>query len=355
MDARAGPPELPRVELHAHVDGAARPATLLELARAGGVRLPADDVEALLPHVRAGPACRSLAQFLAVFERFYPVLAFPGAMRRVAFELVLDAAADGVVHLEARCCPALQADASGRDDASVLREVLGGLAAGALETGCSVGAIVCCYRSLPPSRNLALAELAVAHAGRGVVGLDLAGPEHLPGAPHAAAFDLARDAGLPVTVHAGEAAGPESVREALDVLHARRIGHGVAAARDPALVARLADEGVALECCLTSNLATGAVPDLARHPFDALRRAGVRVVLATDDPAVCDTTLSREFALAAATWGDGPAEALAVTRVAVDAAFVDPALRSALRARLDAAGTLPRAEAPRRRRRRRRP
>jgi adenosine deaminase len=332
MDAR-----LPRIELHAHVDGAARTSTLLELARASGTRLPADTEATLAPHVRAGPGCRSLDDFLAVFEVFYPVLAAPGAMERVARELVLDAAADGVVHLEARCCPALQADASGRDDAAVLLEVLDGLAAGARETDCSVGAIVCCYRTLPPERNAALVELALRHRERGVAGIDLAGPEHLPGAPNAAAFARAHDAGLPVTVHAGEAAGPDSVREALDLLHARRIGHGVAAAREPALVARLAGEGIALECCLTSNLATGAVPDLASHPFDALRRAGVPVTLATDDPAVCDTTLAREFALAERTWGYGPDTLVALTRTAIDAAFVDTARRSELHALLASA------------------
>jgi adenosine deaminase len=321
---------MPLVEQHAHVDGAARTATLLELARASGTALPADTLEGLAGHVRAGPSCRSLDGFLAIFETFYPVLALPGAMGRVAHELVVDAAADGVVHLEARCCPALQADAAGRDDEAVLREVLDGLLSGARETGCSVGAIVCCYRSLPPERNAALVELALRHAGRGVVGVDLAGPEHLPGAPHAAAFARARDAGLPVTVHAGEAAGPDSVREALELLHARRIGHGVAAARDPDLTLRLAGEGIALECCLTSNLATGAVPAIARHPFDALRRAGVPVTVATDDPAVCDTTLSREHGLAARTWGYGPDTLAALTRTAIDAAFVDDARRRAL-------------------------
>jgi adenosine deaminase len=342
MGARRNRPDdavapLPRIELHAHVDGSARPATLLDLARAAGMDLPADTVEELLPHVQAGPACRSLDAFLAVFENFYPVLACPGAMERVAFEMVLDAAADGVVHLEARFCPALQADASGRGDADVLREVLAGLLAGARRTGCTVGAIVCCYRSLVPARNASLVELALRHADRGVVGVDLAGPEQLPGAPHAAAFARAREGGLPVTVHAGEAAGADSVREALDVLNARRIGHGVAAARDPALVARLADSGVALECCLTSNLATGAVTDLASHPFDALFRAGVPVTLATDDPAVCDTTLSREFELAAHLWGHTRDESRQCTRHAIDAAFVDAARRRELHALLAAA------------------
>jgi len=328
---------LPKIDLHCHVDGAARPSTLLELARAGGHALPAGVRTAaeLAPHVRVGPGCRSLDGFLATFETFYPWLATPGAMGRLARELVEDAAADGVVHLEARLCPALQAQ--GRVTAAdVLEEALAGLADGARAHGVSVGAIVCLYRPLPPAVNAGLLELALRFHGRGVVGIDLAGPERLPGAPFAALFDRARDAGLPITVHAGEDAGPESVREALDVLHARRLGHGVALARDAALAARVRDAGVVLECCLTSNVQTGAVPSLREHPFAALRRAGLAVTLNTDDPGVSDTTLSRELALAAATWGLGRTELAALQGVAAQAAFLDEPARAALRVRLQA-------------------
>jgi adenosine deaminase len=325
----------PKVDLHCHVDGAARTSTLLELARAAGVPLPADTPDALEGHVRAGPGCRSLRDFLDVFETFYPALRHPGAMGRLAHELVQDAWADGVLHLEARFCPALQAgDGYAVDD--VMRETLAGLESGAHETGVSVGAIVCCYRILSPAQNADLVELAVRHADRGVVGIDLAGPEDRAGAPLAALFTRAKDAGLGITVHAGEAAGPESVAEALDVLHATRIGHGVALANDAALAARIADAGVALECCLTSNLRTGAVADIAAHPFDTLRRAGLTVTLNTDDPAVCDTTLGAELALAQRTWGYDRGELVALTRAAVDAAFLDDAARAALFARVEA-------------------
>lgn len=333
--------ELRKVELHCHVDGAARPGTLLDLAREGshalppGVRVAAD----LLPHVRVSPSCRSLDGFLHTFETFYPWLAAPGAMGRLARELVQDAAADGVVHLEARFCPALQAHeraGGGRYSAEdVLKETLAGLADGARATGCTTGALVCLYRPLPLAVNAELLELALRWHGRGVVGIDLAGPEHLPGAPFAALFARARAAGLPATVHAGEAAGPESVREALDVLHATRLGHGVALARDPGLLARARDAGVVLECCLTSNLQTGAVTGgVAGHPFDALRRAGVAVTLNTDDPGVSGITLSGELALAASTWGL-PREDLAALQVrAAEAAFLPDGARAALRRRL---------------------
>jgi adenosine deaminase len=332
---------LPKVELHCHVDGSARPGTLLELARAGGHALPAGVHSAadLAPHVRVSPACRSLDGFLHTFETFYPWLAAPGAMGRLARELVQDAAADGVVHLEARFCPALQAHeraGGGRFSAEdVLKETLAGLADAARATGCSTGALVCLYRPLPRDVNAGLLELALRWHGRGVVGIDLAGPEHLPGAPLAPLFARAHAAGLPATVHAGEAAGPESVREALDLLHAVRLGHGVAVARDSALVARVRDAGVALECCLTSNLQTGAVTgSVADHPFDALRRAGVAVTLNTDDPGVSGITLGGELALAASTWGLHRDDLAALQLRAAEAAFLPGGARAALRQRL---------------------
>jgi adenosine deaminase len=313
----------PLVDLHCHVDGAARPGTLLELARGAGIALPADTVEELLPHVQVSPGCRSLREFLLTFETFYPVLSVPGAMERVAHELVEDAAADGVVHLEARFCPALQAGES-QDAAAVMKHVLAGLESGGRATGISWGAIVCCYRPLSLDVNAELIDLAIAHADRGVVAVDLAGPEDLPGAPFADSIRRAGEAGLGVTIHAGEAAGPESVREALDVLGATRIGHGVALAEDDELRRRVAGDGVVLECCLTSNLQTGAVPSLAEHPFERFRAEGLAVTLNTDDPAVCGVQLSGELALAAKQWDYDDEQLASLGHAAVDAAFIEP-------------------------------
>jgi adenosine deaminase len=324
---------LPKVDLHCHVDGAARPQTLLELAREGGVALPADDLEGLLPHVQATDACRSLRDFLQVFEAFYPVLSVPGAMRRVARELVRDAAADGVVHLEARFCPALQA---GPDQGSeqVLDDILDGLAEGSAATGTTTGAIVCCYRPLSLEVNDELVDLALARADRGVVAMDLAGPEDLPGAPFAAALARAREGGLPLTIHAGEAAGPESITEALDLLATTRLGHGVALREDAALAERVREAGVAIECCLTSNLQTGAVATLDEHPFPRLRAAGHLVTLNTDDPAVSGITLSGELLLAAKAFGLSWEDLAGLQRASAQAAFLDEPGREALLARL---------------------
>ena len=327
---------LPKLDLHCHLDGAARTATLLELAQEAGHPLPTDDVDELAHLVRVSPECNSLREFLLTFETFYPVLRHPGAMGRLAAELCEDAAADGVVHLEARFCPALQADDPAGEE-RVLHEVLDALREAGPRTGVSWGVILCCYRPLPPEVNERLVDLALAHREAGVVAVDLAGPEDLPGAPSAGALTRAREGGLPATIHAGEAAGPESVREAVELLGARRLGHAVALREDAALAEQVRVAGLVLECCLTSNLATGAVTGLDVHPFEALRAAGHQVTLNTDDPAVCDTTLTDEYLLAARTWGYDLETLRGFSRAAVDAAFVDDATRRALHARLDAA------------------
>lgn len=329
---------LPKVELHCHLDGAVRPATLLDVAREAKIELPpgapVTSVEALLPFVQVPPSCRSLREFLQTFENFYPVLSVPGLMRRVAREVLEDAAADGIVHRELRFCPALQAsDAQSME--AVLDDVLAGLTEGGEASGVSWGLIVCLYRPIEMAANHEMVELAVARRAQGVVGLDLAGPEDLPGHPFAEAIARGQQSGLAVTVHAGEAAGPESVREAIDVLGAQRLGHGVALRHDEALAEVVRERGITIECCPTSNLQTAAVESLDEHPFDALRRRGHRVTLNTDDPAVCGVTLSEEYALAARQWNLDLDALRGLARAAAEAAFLDDARRAALLQRLD--------------------
>lgn len=343
MSAAPGAPDreairaLPKVELHCHLDGAVRPSTLLELAARSGHRLPADTVESLVPHVQVAPGCRSLREFLATFETFYPVLAAPGALERVGVEVMHDLAEAGVVHGELRFCPHLQASEGHGPDA-VVREALAGLSAGARETGVGFGAILCCYRPLAPETSEEVVDLALRHAADGVVGVDLAGPEDEPAAPHAPALARAREAGLPLTIHAGEAAGPGAVAEALDELAATRLGHAVSLARDRVLARRVAEAGVTVECCPTSNLHTGAVPSLAAHPLPTLREWGVPLALCTDDPRVSGVTLVDEYALAARQWALDLGALAALARAAIDAAFVDGATRARLHRRLEEHG-----------------
>jgi adenosine deaminase len=292
-----------RYELHCHLDGSVRPDTIADLAVEAGIELAGPvRVRAIAP-----PDVGSLHAFLPYLDVALDVLQTPSALRRAARELVQDWYADGVAYGEARFAPQLH----GRLGMSVDEAVTAvdtGLREGHAATGVRTALLLCCLRHQSPEVSLRVADAAVRFAGPTnsvsaaagttgpvVAGLDLAGDERLSGAPHRGAFDLAHAAGVPVTVHAGEAAGPASVWEALDVLGARRVGHGVRCVTDPALVARLRTDRIPLETCPRCNVLTRAVKDLTAHPVDRLLRAGLRVTVSTDARTTADTTLEQEF------------------------------------------------------------
>ncbi|MFA3872941.1 adenosine deaminase [Streptomyces sp. MMCC 100] len=281
---------IPRYELHCHLDGSVRPATVGDLAREQGIALdrPVEDLVVAPAH------CGSLTTFLTYIDLPLRVLQTPDALTRTARELVEDWKADGVVHGEVRFAPQLHGRHGMTPDEAV-RAVAEGLAQGRAATGLNTGLLLCCLRHQDPDESLAVAETALRHRDV-VAGLDLAGDETLYSArPHRAAFDLAHSAGLPCTVHAGEAAGPESMWEAIDVLGVRRIGHGVRCTSDTALLNRLLTDKIALEMCPTSNVQTGAVPSLTNHPATPLLADGLPVTISTDTRTTSATTLQREF------------------------------------------------------------
>ncbi len=319
-----------RIELHCHLDGSVRPSTIEDLAREQGLELPGPAAEL----ARAPASCSSLVEYIGAIDIALDVLQVPEALERAARELVEDWRSDGIVHGEVRFAPQLH-QRQGLSLDEVLGAVLRGLGQGRDETGLSIAVIVCCLRHQSPEVSDAVADLAVRRADA-VAALDLAGPEEgFPGTPHQGAFRRAREAGLRITVHAGEAAGPESVREALDVLGAERIGHGVRAVRDPALVEHLADRQIALECCPTSNVQTGAVTRLEDHPLDRLRRAGVPVTISTDDRTVSATTLTRELDLVTRAFGWTASDHRACQQNAARASFASVERRRQLVAQLE--------------------
>jgi adenosine deaminase len=318
---------LPKIDLHVHIDGAVRPATVADLAREGG--MSSEEAEALSRRATVGPLCRSLADFLDVFEIFYPLLRNPDAVERISYELCELEASAGVVYFEARFAPVLQASEKGGID-HVTAAALRGLARGGRDFGVAWGLILCCYRTQSPASSLATVETAQRYRPDGVVGIDLAGDESFPALPHLKAFMRAREAGLAVTVHAGEAAGPENIREAVFLLGARRIGHGVHLFEDPDLERHVCEEGIALEVCLTSNLQTGAWRDLATHPFADYLRKGLPVTLNTDDPGLSRIDMVSELLLAADTFSLSREEILVLQNNALRAAFCSKDRRAGL-------------------------
>jgi len=324
--------ELPKAELHVHLDGSLRPETMLELAREERIRLPATTPEALAEYmvVRDAP---DLDGYLARYQVTLSVMQTAAALERIAEEFVRDIALEGVLYVEARWCPELHTRRGlSREDA--VSAVLRGLARGEAATGVTARTIVSSLRTFEPARSLELAAVAAAFAGDGVVGFDLAGSEHdhLPGV-HRAAFDRARAAGLHITVHAGEAAGPASIREALDLCHAERLGHGTRLREDPTLEAHVTRTRIPLEVCITSNLQTHAVLSAAEHPVTRYLRAGIPVTLSTDSRLMGGITLVDEYVLALDQLGWSLSELATVALSSFQAAFLPAPLKDQLLSR----------------------
>jgi adenosine deaminase len=289
---------LPKAELHCHLDGSVRPETLLELAREYGASMPRSDPDSLRDYMRASDV-HSLEEYLERFVVTLSVMQTADALERVAYELVEDAAADGVSYIEVRYAPVLNVQ-GGLSLGEAIEAPLRGLARAEGEYGTVGRVIVCALRHLDPDVSLEIAELAVDYRLRGVVGFDLAGPEAAyPASHHARAFAYAREHGLACTCHAGEGAGAESVREAVHVCGAERLGHAARLVEDASLIDYVGEQRIPLEICLTSNVQTGAAPSYERHHVRHFFDRGLNVVLNTDNRLMSDTTLTDEYAIAA--------------------------------------------------------
>jgi adenosine deaminase len=312
---------LPKAELHVHLDGSLRPATMLELARERGVELPADSSDTLATAMVAEDA-GDLEAYLKRFAWTLSVMQDAEALERIAYELALDHHAENVRHVEVRWCPKLNTEGGlGLDEA--LLAPIRGLRRAEGETGISWGVIVCALRHWDVAVSCELAELAVACRSEGVVAFDLAaGESGNPAADHAAAFTIAARGDLSRTVHAGEAWGADSIRQALVEGRAHRIGHGTRLHEDAQLERYVRDHRVCLEVCLTSNVQTGAAASLAEHPARRYFDLGIPISLATDNRLVSGTTLAREYELAHAHLGFTPGELATVTRTGFEHAFL---------------------------------
>jgi adenosine deaminase len=321
----------PKVELHNHLDAGVRVATVGEIGRELGMDLPHPLETALV----APEVCADLADLLSRIHLAVDVMQRPQDLTRVAEEMVEDLAADGVVYGEVRFAPQLHTR-RGMSPQQVVEAVSAGLRRAGERHGVETGLILCCLRHETPAQSLAVAELAAANRDK-VCALDLAGDEGAyPSAePHRDAFVLAADAGLHRTVHAGENGGAACVREALDVLGAERIGHGVRVAGDASLVDRVVTDKVALEMCPHSNVQTRAARSLAEHPIDGLLLRGAHVTVSTDGRTTCGTSLSAEFGRLQRQFGWSRAQFDACQRHAVQAAFIDGPRRERLIRRLE--------------------
>ncbi|MBF8193368.1 adenosine deaminase [Nonomuraea sp. K274] len=304
---------LPKAHLHVHLESTVRPETVREL---GGPPEP----------------CGTFASFREFADqraRVRDLLRTAEQFRRIAVEFCADEAAQGTRYAEVTFTAASHGERLGAAEMP-LEAVLDGLAEGRARYGIECRVLLDHSRRRPVERLWRTYKLACRYDE--VIGMGLAGDEAYPLAPFAQVCDAARDAGLRLVHHAGEAAGPASIRAALDLGHAERLGHGIRVLDDEALVSEVRERGIPLEVCPTSNVLLGLVPSLAAHPLPRLRSAGLAVTINTDG----ETALADEYARLRQVFGYADADLATLARTSIDASFAPAALKAELRAGADA-------------------
>ena len=325
---------LPKAHLHLHFTGSMRHATLVELAIRHGVRLPPALTEDWPPQL-SGTDERGWFRFQRLYDTARSVLRRPADVRRLLTETALDERADGSGWLEIQVDPSGYAGRFG-GITDLIELVLDTAAAASRETGVGIGVIVAANRTKHPLEARTLARLAAQYAGRGVTGFGLSNDERRGAAREfSAAFRIAERAGLLLDPHGGEMAGPASVEACLDELHADRIGHGVRAVENPAVVTRLAAEGVTCEVCPSSNVALGVAASPEQVPLRRLAEAGVPVALGADDPLLFGSRLPAQYEIARYVHDLDDAEIAELARMSVRGSTAPSATAARLLAGID--------------------
>ncbi len=322
--------DMPKVELHLHLEGAIRPATLLALARRNHVELPIADEAAR----QSLFTYQTFQDFLALFMALVRVLHRGDDFEQIAFELGEDLAVQHVRYAEVMVSAA-QYQLRGLDLHEVVQGTLAGFGRAYQAFGTRMNLVLDYGRQCGPEAAWHVPHVAKHYVGAGLVGWSIGGNEHdFPPEQFAEVFNAARQAGLHTMAHAGEVSGPQSVWGAIESLQVERIGHGIRAADDPALLTMLRERGITLDVCPTSNLCTGAVAHLSQHPLRRLYDVGVPITLNTDDPRLFNTTLANEYHIAAATFGFTADELTTLVLNGARAAFLPAPERQALERQL---------------------
>ena len=318
----------PKIELHVHLEATITPGRLLDLGRRNDVKLPARTVGGLTRFMRF----RTFDEFIRVWIKTTRVLQHGPDFRQIVVDYASELAAQGCVYAEPLFSPS-EPVARGTSWQEVFEGYCDGAEEARARHGVELRFTPDITRDFPPDIGEELAAWAVRFRERGVAGVSLGGSEHrFPPAPFARAFAIAREGGLKAAPHAGETAGPESIRSALDDLHADRLRHGVRAVEDAALLAELAERGVVCDVTPVSNLRTGVVRSLDEHPLPSMLAAGVKCSIGSDDPVLMQTSLTEDSAVAVEL-GHTPR---AMYEHAVAGAFCDEPTRARLRAAGDA-------------------
>ncbi|NKF52556.1 adenosine deaminase [Shewanella sp. WXL01] len=321
---------LPLVDLHRHLDGNVRVNTIWELGHKHGIELPAQSLETLAPFVQIQGKENNLVNFLKKLDWMVAVLADLDAVKRVAYENVEDAAVSGLDYTELRFSPYYMAMNHKLPIEGVVEAVIDGVQAGLKQFDVEVNLIGIMSRSFGQQACQQELDGLLAHKEK-LVAMDLAGDElGFPGELFTDHFKQVRDAGLAITAHAGEAAGAESMWQAIQDLGATRIGHGVNAIHDPKLMEYLAANNIGIESCPTSNLHTSTVADYDSHPLTKFMDAGVCIGLNTDDPGVSAIDIGHEYRVVKSEMGLTDEQLAQLQRNGVEMAFMSAASKQAL-------------------------
>lgn len=314
--------ELPKIDLHVHLDGSVKPDTIRELAKEQGKSLPAGADGDLTPWMQIDETCTSLVEYLSKFSFVLPFMQTAESLERIAEEVVEQAAASGCLYIEVRFAPLLHT-LEGLTAGEAILHTIAGLQKGEQMFGVKARVIVICMRHDSVERNLGVIEAAREYDGKGVVAVDLAGDEAgFPPALHQEVFELANRYGLPITIHAGEAGGAANVRESITRLGARRIGHGVRMTEDPSVIELARTTQTPLEMCPVSNIQTKAVTGWDTYPIRRFLEEGLLVTVNTDNMTVSGTTMNLEFEMLAEHCGFTIEELAQLTVNSAEAAFL---------------------------------
>lgn len=329
-------PNLPLIDLHRHLDGNVRLETILDLGRQHKIALPAWDVESLRPHVQVTTPQPGVMAFIAKFQWMEAVLVDYEACKRIAFENVVDAQQEGLDYVELRFSPWFMSEPNSLDPQGVVAAVVDGVQAATQQTGMLVNLIGILSRTY--GVQTAWKELeAILSQRQHIVGLDLAGDEdNFPGELFVEHIQKGRETGLAITVHAGEAAGPQSIWQAIQQLGAVRIGHAVRAIDDPPLMDYMLEQRIGIESNLTSNVQTMTVADYASHPLRHFLERGLLATINTDDPGISGITLPYEYEFAAPAAGLTQEQIRQAQRNALEISFLSESEKQSLLTRKSA-------------------
>jgi adenosine deaminase len=314
--------KMPKIELHRHLEGSVRPSTILEIAREHGLPLPADTLDELKDAIYVREPAESIQQIFEKFHLAQQSFVGPEEIRRITREVVEDAAADEVRLLELRFSPSFMTEVHSIPWDEVLEAVSLGTEEAKSEKEIEVGLVIICSRDLGVNLCDETVEFCLEHQDR-IVGLDLAGDEtSWPARLFASSFRRAAQAGLKITVHAGEVGSPSEVEDALTLLHAHRIGHGVRIAESPALLRDIVAQKIPLELCPTSNWITRSSESLASHPLPRFLQEGAVVTISSDDPEIFEIDLTHEYEVCTVEMGLTTEDIALCNRHALSASFL---------------------------------